>query len=188
MSGPPAEQQKSESKRRLGAGARLASLALISVGAVIVIAASASLLYFRALNSPGDAPLPDSLAGFKLQASSYGDQALDEVSRLHGKSFPLISGSVGWYGFRNEVTLWTAGAVTGIVAAKMIDDMETKIGQGNSPFIPTRELVLDRRSINELSGMGQRHFFFQAGSLVIWLAADPELADQALAEALRFYQ
>ncbi len=35
--------------------------------------------------------------------------------------------------------------------------------------------------------MGQRHFYFQSAAQVIWLAADPEMAEQALKEALAFY-
>jgi hypothetical protein len=35
--------------------------------------------------------------------------------------------------------------------------------------------------------MGQRHFYFQSGSLVVWLAADDTLAEPALEQVAAFY-
>ena len=37
------------------------------------------------------------------------------------------------------------------------------------------------------TGVGQRHFYFQAGKRVVWLAANRRFADAALDEALKFY-
>jgi hypothetical protein len=35
--------------------------------------------------------------------------------------------------------------------------------------------------------MGQKHFYFQSGDLLIWLAADQEIAEQAISQVLEFY-
>jgi hypothetical protein len=49
------------------------------------------------------------------------------------------------------------------------------------------ELKDGNRLIYELEGMGQRHYYFQSGKLLIWMAANPELAEQAITEILKFY-
>jgi hypothetical protein len=43
------------------------------------------------------------------------------------------------------------------------------------------------RTLYELTGMGQRHYYFQSNNLVVWLAADDPIAETALAGALNFY-
>jgi hypothetical protein len=35
--------------------------------------------------------------------------------------------------------------------------------------------------------MDQLHFYFQSGKQLIWMSANPDLADQALEEVLKFY-
>lgn len=38
-----------------------------------------------------------------------------------------------------------------------------------------------------LEGMGQKHYYFQAENLVIWLAVDPAFGDEALQQILEVY-
>ncbi len=66
--------------------------------------------------------------------------------------------------------------------------MENKIAESSGPFEPLGKSNHDGHTVYELFGMGQRHFYYQSGSLVIWLAADPLLADQALEDMLEFYR
>jgi hypothetical protein len=53
--------------------------------------------------------------------------------------------------------------------------------------VPIEERADGKRSIYVLDGMGQRHFYYQSDRLVIWLAADPEMAEQALDQVLEVY-
>jgi hypothetical protein len=41
--------------------------------------------------------------------------------------------------------------------------------------------------VYQVEGLGQAHYYFQSGDLIIWLAADKALADTSLAELLAFY-
>ena len=43
------------------------------------------------------------------------------------------------------------------------------------------------RTVYELVGMGQLHYYFRSGNLVIWLAANEQVAELALQDALDFY-
>jgi hypothetical protein len=108
-----------------------------------------------------------------------GPQAEADFSNLHGKQFPLTSGAVGIYGNR-QATLWVAGAPLNLMAARMVIAMRDKIAEGNSPFTPNGEYQDNQRTIYILEGLGQKHFYFQSQNLVIWLAADADIADAAL--------
>jgi hypothetical protein len=179
LAGPP--------ERRARTGRRIASLVLAGLGGVLILTAAASLLYTNKLQNPEAVELPGDLAGYPLRAALYGEQAIEDVSRLHGKRFPLSSGAVGMYGEFGEINLWATGSIIEYFASRMLDDMEQTIAQGDSPFLPIGEFNQAGRRIYELDGMGQKHFYFQAGNLVVWLAADPALADDVLQETLEFY-
>jgi hypothetical protein len=120
-----------------------------------------------------------------------GPEAVAEVTRLHGKEFPLISGAMATYG-EGVVLLWVSGAPASPMAAGMVRAMTDKIadasaGSARSPFTPVGRRQMDGRTVYELSGMGQRHFYFQSGSFVIWLAADDAIAEGAIKDVMEFY-
>lgn len=144
--------------------------------------------FLQQTESPEAAVLPETIAGLSLAQSRYGTEAVSEVTRLHDKSFPLSSGAFGMYGRSDQMAmLWVTGAPVQPVAKQMVTAMEEAIAKGESPFTPVGVVEVNGRSVYELTGMGQRHYYFRSGSEVIWLAADEELADTALTEALDFY-
>lgn len=164
----------------------IAGLLIVLCGLVVL----AALVYWRftaAVASPDAASLPPSLAGRPLIQSTYGPQAVAEVNRLHGLDFPLSSGAMGIYGAEGQAVLWVSGAPAQPMAARMVAAMRDRIAEGNSPFTPTAQRLDGRRVAYELDGMGLKHVYFQSGTLVVWLAADPLLAERAVPEALEFY-
>ena len=115
-----------------------------------------------------------------------GPQAVTDFSNLHGDQFPLTSGAVGFYG-NNRATIWVAGAPLSLMAARLVTAMRDKIAEGNSPFTTSGEYQDNKRTIYALEGMGQKHFYFQSHNLVIWLAADADIADAALQQLKEIY-
>jgi hypothetical protein len=45
--------------------------------------------------------------------------------------------------------------------------------------------MIEQRQVYLTVGMGQAHYFFQRGTKVIWLAVDPQLAREAIRDALK---
>ncbi len=165
---------------------RCVAIGLIALGLLVL---AASLVYWRyaeALARPGEVAVPSSVGGERLSQQMTGVEAVDEISRLQAKQFPLVSGAKAVYG--GAATLWVSGALAAPMAAEMVRVMTEKIAEGQSPFtaLPTR--TVRGTNVHELTGMGQRHFYFQAGSLVLWLAADEAAAETALQDVLLFYQ
>ncbi len=166
---------------------RARAIGFIALGVLVL---AASLVYWRyaeALARPGQVAVPSSLAGERLSQQLTGVEAVDDISRLHAKQFPLVSGAKAVYG-GGAATLWVSGAPAAPMAAEMVRVMTAKIAEGQSPFTPLPTRTVRGTSVHELTGMGQRHFYFQAGALVLWLAVDETAAETALQDVLAYYQ
>lgn len=161
---------------------------LVILMGVILLAGSLIFVYLTRPNAnPEASKLPRSIASLPLKTAAYGPEAVAEITRLHGKEFPIDSGAMGMYGDTNQISLWVAGFSTNSIASQIVSAMEEKIALGNSPFTPTEQLEVGNRTIYYLDGMGQKHIYFQSGNLVLWLAADPTVADEAIHQILEVY-
>ena len=160
--------------------------ALIAAGGLIFLIAIAYWTYAEALANPIAVAVPDVVAGARLTQKTTGPEAVAEVTRLHGKAFPLTSGAMALYG-DGAVTLWVSGASASPIAAEMVRTMTEKIAENRSPFTPRGMRQVNGRAVYELVGLGQRHFYFQSGALVVWLTADEGVAEKALEEVMAYY-
>jgi hypothetical protein len=160
---------------------------LIGTGFLLSTLMVGVLLVNNSVENPGAAPLPQELSGIQLTRYSTGKSASTEVIRLHENSFLVTSAAVGTYG-RDQVVIWVTGTPSRIIAGRQVAEMEEKIGVSNAPFTPINVLRDGHRHVYELSGMGQQHFYFQSGRLVVWLAVNEDLAERVLDAALAFYR
>ncbi len=165
----------------------------MAVGGVIVVGAlltwahvSQSVPPMPATEVVAGAP-PHTIAGVPLSQVITGPEAIRSIQQLHGKEFPLVSGAVATYGDGN-IVLWVSGAGDEAAAAELTALMTERIAEGRSPFTEEGTRQVDGFTIYDLSGLGQRHFYWQSGDLVLWLAADEALAEDALKEVVSFYR
>lgn len=166
---------------------RPTAVLIIFAGALLVTGGLAYVLSNPATTDTDTLALRKSLAGLSLASTEVGPEAIAEITRLHGKEFPLTSGAMGMYGVDAQATVWVASLSSETAAQQLVTAMRDKIAEGRSPFTPVTARPLGRRTIYELDGMGQKHFYFQSSDRVIWLAADPDIAAQALPTTLEFY-
>src|SRR3970040_2368769 len=165
---------------------RILPALLVGIG-TLLIAVPTGWLYFSSLvNHPAAVHFPDQIAGLQMTDYTTGAQAATQFEDLHNKQFPLTSGAIGIYG-DHEITLWESGAPLNIMATRMADAMQEKIANGNSPFTPLEQFTQGSRTIYDLEGMGQIHYYFQSKNLIIWLAAEPSTAEEALEQILEAY-
>ena len=160
---------------------------LILLG-VIILAGGFIIGYLNQLNAnPEVTKLPNSIAGLGLNSATYGPEAEAEISRMHGKEFPIDSGAMGIYGDANQISLWVASISDRSIATQIIKAMEEKIALGSSPFKSTGQQQVGDREVYRLEGAGHNHNFFQSGNLIIWLAADPSFSDLAFRQIEEVY-
>jgi hypothetical protein len=166
---------------------RTVAVGLIVFG-IILVAFAILYPFDSGGENDGAIPLPEAVGGLPLLATATGRQAVDEIAGLHGMDFALTDGARGIYGHNGEVTLWVSASTSESTASQLLIAMRDKIAEGNSPFETIGEKNVDGRTVYQLEGLGQMHYYFQSGNLLIWLAADHDLAGQALEQALAFYR
>ena len=166
---------------------RWPALVRIGLGIIFILSGLGYAFYQQRLNQVYPAPLPGELAGLPITGQVSGPPALVELSWMHGQGFQLNKGAVGSYGEPGEITLYVAGTPLNFMAGRMLIAMRDKIARTDTPFTPVAEREVDQRKVYELVGMGQKHFYFRAGDLVIWLAVDESQAEMALQQVLEFY-
>jgi hypothetical protein len=161
----------------------------MGLGLLLILGTAGFWSYNQRVQHPSPAPLPERVLDLSLAQSLMAEEAIAEFTRLHGNDFPLTSGAVGMYGADHSVTLWVGGAPAKFAAGRMLSAMRDKIASTSvsSPFSPIGERQDGSRSVYELDGMGQKHFYFRSDKMIVWLAVDPARADAALAQILMFY-
>jgi hypothetical protein len=164
---------------------RFLTISVVVIG--VVLLAGSLVFAYRANSGDRVSLLPESVSGLPLISADNGPQAVAEITRMHQKDLLVSSGAKGQYGNAGQVSVWAAGFSSETEASQSLETMTEKISQGNSPFSPIGQRQVRVRIVEELEGMGQKHFYFQSGKLVIWLAANSDLAEKALDEVLYFY-
>ena len=131
--------------------------------------------------------IPQTIAGVAMTQFFSGNEAVVSIQQLHGVDVPLVGGVVAAYGDQN-IILWVSDAGSEGEAAILTDLMGIRISEGRSPFTVLGDFELEGKTIYALDGMGQAHYYWQSGELVIWLAADVDLAESAVREMAVFFQ
>lgn len=125
--------------------------------------------------------IPLKLSELVLADSAKGKDALGEFTKLHGQPFELNSGYRASYAKgTNRATLWVAQAKDADSAQKLLLAMAEKIGVGNEMFTDLQELTVGGRTLFQVNGQGQLHFFYATNDKIVWLAIDAEYAPDAL--------
>ncbi len=163
---------------------RLVPVLLAVFGVLLLAGAVGWGLIGNAVDHPTAIALPTQIAGLGRIRYITGQQAVQEFSSLHGEQFALTSGAVASYGRDGQITVWAAGAPLDFQTGQLVAEMHAKISDGNSPFKEVGIFQQSGRTIYAVQGMGQNHYYFQSKNLVIWLAAEPAIADEALQQTL----
>jgi len=127
--------------------------------------------------------MPERLAGLDLTRLITGEQAMDSISELHGKTIDLDAGAIGHYGQgRPPITVWISRAPTPEGSKEQTVLMLDMMLAGRGPFENGQALEMDGVEVYVFDGMGQKHYVFYQGDLAYWIAASPDVAQQALTD------
>ncbi len=125
--------------------------------------------------------IPAKLGSLTLTKTMQGADALTELTQMHGGGFDLKGGYRADYaGDGSEATLWVGQAKDAAAAQAMADAMAQKIGAGNPTFSDLQTLNIGGRKLYTVQGQDQQHFFYAVNDKIVWLAADPDQAADAL--------
>lgn len=163
----------------------------LTVGGLLVITAAVVAALWLSVDATGTHPTtstltaPQTLAGGPLVASVRGPAALQEIGRLHGKRIDAADALVARYA--GGITLWISASPSTLKAAALLFQMNRRLSGGSDVFAAPRTQEVSGRTVFVTSGLGQRHYYYQSGHAVVWLAAPPPLAADALDTLLQTY-
>jgi hypothetical protein len=125
--------------------------------------------------------IPAKLGSLALTKSTQGTGALTELTQMHGSGLDLTGGYRADYaGGGSQATLWVGQAKDAAAAQARADTMAEKIGAGNAIFGDLQTLNIGGRKLYTAAGQDQQHFFYAVNDKIVWLAADPDQAPDAL--------
>jgi hypothetical protein len=135
-------------------------------------------------------PVPSTLGELPLTHTLQGDDALQEIGRLHGKRILARDGFVAHYGRDGAAAmLYVSRAHAGLIARWQLSRMVEGIGRGASNaegrFFHLKAREQDGFTLYSALGLGQIHYFYRSGATIVWLAADPAVARQGVADTVR---
>lgn len=115
-------------------------------------------------------------------------EARAQVEQLHGKVLGagLDQAWIGEYGDPPRATVWATRSVRREDAEALLARMAARLSNNDSPFHVVGPIVRGDAHGYELEGMGQKHYYFQIGSDLYWLAIDPGLGSSGFDELVRF--
>ena len=149
----------------------------ISTGAAARITPSANITIVPTmLNKDG---IPAKLGSLELTQTMTGTEALAEFAQLHGKGLDLTGGYMAHYG-KDQALLWVGQAKDPASAHTLLDEMVQKIGPDNAMFKDLQALDISGSTLYSAVGQGQQHFFYAVNDKIVWLAANADLAPDAL--------
>lgn len=131
--------------------------------------------------------LPLSIGSLKLKHFQSGEEARQEINRLHGKAINFQKGYIGIYaGNKGQGKVWVSEYPSPDEAVKAIGKMAQRIELAKEgPFWHFQIQEIEGMPVYFVVGMEQAHYFFQKGGKVIWLAIDGSLARETVRDLVK---
>jgi hypothetical protein len=124
---------------------------------------------------------PKTMGALQLVHALRGMEALQAIDRLHGKGIAGTDGYVAHYERGGLVAmLYVSRSARSSTTGAQIEKMATGIRAGKTPFSHLKSSERNGTTVYSALGEGKIHYFYRRGADVIWLAADPPVAREAV--------
>jgi hypothetical protein len=119
---------------------------------------------------------PQTLGNLTLIENYSGEQAYNEIKNMHLGDFDFIEGYVAgyWGDSGSSAKLWVSLFHTETESKKIVERMTDAISRGGTPFSIPLEVTVNNteNKIYWSVGLGQEHYYWANGRLVIWMALE----------------
>ncbi len=130
--------------------------------------------------------LPDKVSGFSLNKKLTGSEAEDFVNRLHYGTVAADENEIGFYSSeKGSAVIYISYYNSDDEADQILLQMVEKIENVPSPFEGGDSFELSDHIIYRYSGLGQSHFVFSSGNVLLWISADVMWAELFLNDYIR---
>ena len=153
------------SRRRGGRVVRVAQVAFV----LVVVGAIAVGLYSLTRDKTSGG-IPSSLAGMRLTAKETKEAAVAEMATMHRSNIRIRDGWVGFY--EHDAVIYVGESESASDAELLVRRMTDRILEGgNAMFNHEGQQVTNGINVHVLNSGNQRHYYYERGKKVIWIAA-----------------
>ena len=129
---------------------------------------------------------PKTVGVLSLVHALRGKEALRAIDRLHGKGLAGTDGDVAHCENNGRVaTLYVSRPARSSTNGAQIERMATGIRAGKTPFYHLKSYERDGTTVYSALGQEQIHYFYRRDVDVVWIAADPAVANEVVEHLLR---
>ena len=129
--------------------------------------------------------LPTNLKGLRLQSTVRGQAAEAMINRLHNKEVTSKDNYIGHYqGQGAKAVLYVSEFQSQQEAEALLVSMRDRIKTTAKVFGHFRRMSARGLTVYSVLGLGQVHYFYRQGHVLIWLAVDPAVAREAFEAVL----
>lgn len=130
--------------------------------------------------------LPVEVSGFSLNKKLTGSEAEAFVNRLHYGTVAADENEIGFYSSeKGSAIIYISYYYSDDEADQILLQMVEKIENVPSPFEGGDSFELSDHIIYRYSGLGQSHFVFSSGNVLLWISADVMWAELFLNDYIR---
>ncbi len=137
-------------------------------------------VYFSTSPDNGTEPetlsmFPPELGEMNLVDEYSGTKARSEITNMHMGDVEFLEGYVAYYesGTGTTARFWVSTFQSENLASNATMMMTVEIGEEVTPFTVPEEIPVDHGDVDRayyVTGMGQDHYYWQKGEMVVWLA------------------
>jgi hypothetical protein len=163
----------------------------LALVAAVAVAFSANVLGPGDLSAEEGTYLPKKLVNLGLVSVVQGDEAMNQVDRMHGLGIAMRDAYIAEYSLGSEkATVWVGIARDAAAATELLDRMVVTIADGNPVFSNLRKRDFSGQEVFQVDGPGGHHYFYasnMSSALVVWLTIDADDSASIMAQAIEFF-
>ncbi|MDW7674728.1 MAG: hypothetical protein SCK28_09350 [Bacillota bacterium] len=115
------------------------------------------------------ASIPTQVDGFRLDSVITGDEAIQNISRLHGTDIEIVDGLVAEYASSDShFVVWISQSSDEQEAKYLLDIMDEKI-PASPVFTNRQEFVIGDTTYYYVTGAGMENYYWYKGTKVYWV-------------------
>ncbi len=136
----------------------------------------------------GDRKIPHEIAGLEVTRTVTGNEALSQMSELHGKDVGLSGGFIAYYGAGSRQGVIWLGETQNVGQAQRLNEaMTARIKAGNAYFTNLQTQIIESETVFSVVDTNkQKHYYFQVQNMVVWVAAPPNNEENFVRGVIRF--
>jgi hypothetical protein len=154
---------------------------------ILILILGGLLLFVSCSTDKNPNDLPQKLGGLSLAKVIKNKEATAIINKMHGKTLDECKNFIAYYGSKGSKNiLYVSVYENAEIAKTSIMNMAMKMANGSSVFSPITYGKMGQDVHFKTEGMGLKHYFYRTDNTLIWWQAEPDKADAAYNDLLKF--